>query len=103
MMPFGKYKGQPLEEIPTPYLVWVDTQCESLEWTTKGLVLAELRKRADESTQRVPRQRALPPPAPVYPARLALACQTVAARYASHPDALAAIEELFSTLTSPEE
>jgi hypothetical protein len=46
-MPFGKYKGQPLEAIPTSYLDWLLRSCD-LNYSFHLGVEDELRHRAEE-------------------------------------------------------
>lgn len=31
-IPFGKYKGTPLEKVPAKYLLWLDTQLRRDDW-----------------------------------------------------------------------
>ena len=37
-MPFGKYRGQPIEDVPTDYLVWL---CENIKGNDALLQEAE--------------------------------------------------------------
>jgi hypothetical protein len=44
-MPFGKYRGEPLSEIPADYLRWVLREVDALEpWLGEG-IRAELQRR----------------------------------------------------------
>jgi hypothetical protein len=45
-MPFGKYRGWPVEEIETQYLTWLSTHCE-LRGVLKIAVSMALTKRAE--------------------------------------------------------
>lgn len=47
-MPFGKYKGRPLYELPDDYLEWLSTR--ELRGTLKSAVIRELRKRTGIET-----------------------------------------------------
>jgi hypothetical protein len=44
-MPFGRYKGQPLSEIPESYLLWVWHEAEASKPWLKAAVMAELERR----------------------------------------------------------
>ena len=46
IMPFGKYKGEPLSEIPTEYLDYV-LGFDNFWTSTQNAILAHLRSRAD--------------------------------------------------------
>src|ERR1700677_3442017 len=48
-MPFGKHNGQPMCDIPTPYLAWVLRDCESAEWWLREAVQVELDARIHDS------------------------------------------------------
>jgi len=53
-MPFGKHRGQPLEEVPTSYLQWLLDNCD-------------LRPQLQEAVEEELGQRwSQPPPEPVY-------------------------------------
>ena len=47
LMPFGKHKGTPLEELPSEYLLWLG--CLDLRQPLIGHVLREMGRRLAES------------------------------------------------------
>jgi hypothetical protein len=88
-MPFGKYSGRPLAEIPTDYLSWL-LSVELRPWL-RDAVASEYKRRIDEYDREY-----TPPPPPasgirIRPEELPLARRLVEAGYRSlarlmHPD-----------------
>jgi hypothetical protein len=59
-MPFGKYKGEPLGEIPSGYLNWALQNCRNLDPWLRVAIRRELERRLDEDDAPA---RGYPPPA----------------------------------------
>ena len=53
VMPFGKHKGMPLEELPSEYLLWLGC-LDTLRQPLLGQVLKEMARRMVELESRVP-------------------------------------------------
>lgn len=51
-MPFGKHKGELLEDLPTEYIEWVLTNVESLNWRLKEELQNQLKLRNGEGVDR---------------------------------------------------
>lgn len=47
-MPFGKYEGDELKDIPTEYLVWVKDNCKDIENDLWEAIDEEIDSRYDE-------------------------------------------------------
>jgi hypothetical protein len=86
-MPWGKFKGVPLDEIDTDYLVWVKDVAEATRPGLRLDVEAELarRRRAHEPPPPPPRSRIRPCPDPAVAAAIVAAGLKVLARK-HHPD-----------------
>jgi len=82
-MPFGKYRGCQLWELPNGYLRWLVSLLDLRE-PLRSAVYAELRARADHNRGRPPHARALPDPQ-VARDLIAAGRRVLAAKY--HPDA----------------
>lgn len=52
IMPFGKFKGTPIAELPTPYLKWLIRNCDLF-----GIVKVEIYKIMDEYLAKHPEYR----------------------------------------------
>jgi hypothetical protein len=64
IMPFGKYYGRELTEIPDSYLIWLVENC-NLRQPTRSGVRRELRRRGfDPTDYEEPRTEEPPPPPP---------------------------------------
>jgi hypothetical protein len=48
VLSFGKHLGRPLSQVPTGYLKWTLTSCDSLDHWTRAAVKAELGKRGQK-------------------------------------------------------
>jgi hypothetical protein len=68
-MPFGKFKGQLLRELPDDYLCWLRTECDLRE---------PLRMRVEREYQRRIQPRSRTRPAPMAPVALPPALQQTA-------------------------
>jgi hypothetical protein len=73
-MPFGQYRGEPLEAVETRYLAWLTPQ---MKGGLRRMLAAELRRRG------VPVEADPPPPEPVCPG-----CGGTAMRYQWQEDTL---------------
>lgn len=51
-MPFGKYRDEPLEEIPTGYLEWVVRNCTRIDPWLRRLIDVELEERKQPVPER---------------------------------------------------
>jgi len=49
-MPFGKFRGQKLTDIPSSYLAWLIRECRGLDDELRAEVLAVLRKRGVDAS-----------------------------------------------------
>jgi hypothetical protein len=50
-MPFGKYRGRLLTEIPQSYLCWVLTNCENITWQLRMEIRAIVDKARQDARQ----------------------------------------------------
>lgn len=69
-MPFGRHKGERLEDIPTDYLEWCASTCKNLRPPLRAAILRELQGRGSEYRQHSDpdpphRQQHNPPPVDV--------------------------------------
>jgi hypothetical protein len=79
-MPFGMYKGQLLEDVPSSYLAWCLRTCDNLNGWLREAIEEELERRR-------PRRPPPPPPGPPPPVLAGLINEwyrKLALRY--HPD-----------------
>src|SRR5262245_59974140 len=77
-MPFGKWKGYPVEEVDTDYLLWVINNLRALNPRLRLVILSELEYRGIGRHQRQAATTPPPPPPPPPPPRACVRCQTVA-------------------------
>jgi hypothetical protein len=89
-MPFGKYKGIPLENLPDDYIVWLKA-LTNLRPPLRKAVRDEWQSRLREQQEREEQARRAPAPAPLDPEDRALMGELVRAGFrvlASkyHPD-----------------
>ena len=47
-MPFGKYKGLPLADIPTDYLVWVLENCDNVTFNLRTAIINQVNSNQDQ-------------------------------------------------------
>lgn len=60
-MPFGKYRGEFLTEIPPNYLRWLLRECDSIDSYLRRRVEEELYRRSDRDTKLQQEQPQQPP------------------------------------------
>jgi hypothetical protein len=71
-MPFGKYKGRPLNEVPMDYLRWLVRECSGLHSTLRQAVRQEIARRRGKSPSKRPRRAPRPTRAPMWDYQLLL-------------------------------
>lgn len=52
IMPFGKYKGEKLENLPTSYIEWVLANVEDLNWRLEEELQNQLKLKNGEGVSR---------------------------------------------------
>jgi hypothetical protein len=62
-MPFGKHKGQRIEDIPTSYLAWLLNECDLERWLEHAVTEEMERRREAREERRAQQQADYPPPA----------------------------------------
>jgi hypothetical protein len=64
MLPYGKFKGKPLGEVPVPYLRWARDNLGNLSRALQKAIRAEIARRSAPTPARTPLPLAQPTPEP---------------------------------------